>query len=264
MLFETEIKYLFQPETGPAAASRHRFVVIIQERQSSIAPTKTGGPHRLIRSARLTQFGASLLRMQDEDRRRIARELHSTTSQRLAALQLNLALVARCADALDPRAQAALSASVDLVRTCAREIRAVSYRLHPPLLDEFGLSAALRSFAEEYTQRTGIGIELHLPETLDRMPHDVEIGIFRIVQESIADINLEMPVTLRVERDPSRVLLELISPSPMPPRDPVTLAAMHERARQLNGRLVIQTGRAGVTLRLKIPLRRSSAKGASV
>lgn len=202
--------------------------------------------------------------MQDEDRRRIARELHSTTAQRLAALQLNLALVARSADALDPRARAALSDSIDLVRTCAREIRAVSYRLHPPLLDEFGLPAALRAFAEEYMQRTGVGIELELPASLRRLPHEAEIGIFRIVEDSIANINPQKPVTVRVECDPSRVMLELVYASPMRSRDPVALAAMHERARQLNGRLVIQSRRPGVALRLNVPLRPRAAKGASV
>jgi signal transduction histidine kinase len=209
------------------------------------------------------KFGASLLRMQDEERRSIARELHSTTAQRLAALQLNLALVARSADTLEPRARAALADCVDLVRTCARELRSVSYRLHPPLLDEFGLVAALRSFAEEYSQRTGIGIQLRLPELLRRLPHEVEIGIFRIVQESLAETTPTSPVSLQVEHDLERVTLEVFYPSPLLPCNPVTLAAIHERARQLNGRLVIKSGARGITLRLKIPLGRRSSKGAS-
>jgi signal transduction histidine kinase len=198
--------------------------------------------------------------MQDEERRNIARELHSNTAQRLAALQLNLALVARSADALEPRARAALADCVDLVRTCAREIRSVSYRLHPPLLDEFGLTAALRSFAEEYTQRTGISMELQLPEILRRLPHDVEIGIFRIVQECLTETVVESPVSLRVEQGLECVTLEMFCPPPMPHRDPVVLAAMHERARQLNGRLMIKAASKGITLRLKIPLGRAALK----
>ena len=202
--------------------------------------------------------------MQDEARKRIARELHSTTSQRLAALQLNLALVARSADALDSRARAALSDSVDLVKTCAREIRSVSYQLHPPLLDEFGLTAALRAFAEEYTQRTGIGIEVEMPAIFRRLPHEIEIGIFRVVQDSIAAINPNERVALRVACDGPQVALQLVHPSPMRSRDSVALAALHERARQLKGRLVITSGRKGVILRLNIPLRNRKTKVASV
>jgi len=201
--------------------------------------------------------------MQDEERRRIARELHSTAEQHLAALQLNLALVAQSAGALDPRARAALVDSADLVRACAREIRAVSYRLHPPLLEDFGLTAALRAFAEEYAQRTGGVVEVDLPKSLGRLPHEVEIGIFRIVQDALANLHSQKPASLRVECDPSRVTLELIHPSPMRASDSVALAAMHERARQLKGRLVIRSGRQGVILRLKIPLRHRTTKDAS-
>lgn len=201
--------------------------------------------------------------MQEEDRRRIARELHSNTAQRLAALQLNLSLVARSADALEPRARAALSDSVDLVRVCAREIRSVSYHLHPPLLDEFGLSAALRAYAEEFTQRTGIGIEVNLPRVLARMPNDIEIGIFRIVQDSVETFPPESPAKLNLERDAVCITMALVYACPMGSRDPVAVAAIHERAQQLNGRLIIRCGRGSLTLRLKIPLRVRGVRGAS-
>ncbi len=194
--------------------------------------------------------------MQEEERRDIARELHSTTSQRLAALQLDLSLVARSAEALDPRAKAALADSIDLVRTCAREIRSVSYRLHPPLIDEFGLPAALRAMAEEIRQRTGTEVDLDLPESAGRLSQEVEIGVFRVVQDAVSAANPELPIALRVNWEKSRLVFELSFSLASRARDPLALRSIRERAKQLKGRLVIQSARRRVTLRMTIPLPR--------
>ena len=210
-----------------------------------------------------SQSGADLLRLQEEERRAIARELHSTTAQRLAAMQLNLSLVARSAEALDPRARAALTDSIDLVRTCAREIRSVSYRLHPPLIDEFGLPAALRAMAEELRHRTGAGIDLILPESATRLPDDIEMGVFRVAQDAVSAANLELPVELRLECERSRVVLELIFSLVSRSRDPRALRTIRERSRQLKGRLVIKSARKRITLRMTIPLARVDLRDAS-
>lgn len=203
-----------------------------------------------------SQSGADLLRLQEEEGRAIARELHSSTAQRLAAMQLNLALVERSAEALDPRARAALTDSIDLVRTCAREIRSVSYRLHPPLIDEFGLAAALRAMTEEIRQRTGAGVGLELPAPGARLPYEVEMGVFHVARDAITAANPDLPIALRLEFDHTRVLLELVFSLASRSRDPLALRTIRERVRQLKGRLAIRSERRRITLRMTVPLAR--------
>ena len=111
----------------------------------------------------MRELSGRLLRLQDEERRHIARELHDTTVQGLTALGINLNVVKDSAPDLNPRARACLSESLGLAEQCSREIRTLSYLLHPPLLDEVGLGSALRWFVEGYAKRTGISVDLEIP-----------------------------------------------------------------------------------------------------
>jgi len=213
----------------------------------------------------LAQLSGRLLQMQDEERRRIARELHDTTGQNLGALSINLSLLLATAG-LDSRAREMLEESLALTEASVSEIRTMSYLLHPPLLDELGLVSALRVYCDGYAERTGLEIELDLP-TIPRLPQAIEIALFRIVQEGLANIHRHSgspSATLRLKHFPDRVELEVADHGRgLPPgtlegemtasRIGVGIAGMRERARQLGGRLTIGSSETGTTLHIVLP-----------
>jgi two-component system, NarL family, sensor kinase len=221
------------------------------------------------KSARtLAQLSGRLLELQDEERRRIARELHDTTSQNLSALSMALSMMLANAGP-DPRARQPIEESIALADCCVREVRTMSYLLHPPLLDELGLVSALRAFTEGYAERTGIQLELDLPAQMPRLPQAIEIALFRIVQEGLANIHRHsgsLTAVLRLKHEPRRVQLELADRGRgLPPgtldwdmtsasRIGVGIAGMRERARQLGGRLTIASGETGTTLHVVLPV----------
>jgi signal transduction histidine kinase len=141
-----------------------------------------------LRHAERTTRGlaGSVLRAQDEERRRIARELHDSTGQNLIAAGMFV-------DRLRKETPAISHATVDLLDQTLRrsidEVRTVSYLLHPPLLDEVGLPEALRHYVDGVCQRTGLAIDLDIAEDIDRLPADVELALFRVVQEALTNVN---------------------------------------------------------------------------
>ncbi len=224
---------------------------------------------------RLQQLSGRLIKLQEEERQRISRELHDTTASSLTALIANLALVRRSASALNSRAHKALSESLDLARQCVREIRTVSYLLHPPLLDELGLASALRWYTEGFAKRSGVSIELHLPAKLDRLPREAETALFRIVQEGLTNIHLHSgspTATIRLAREAGefvgreQITLTLqdegcgIGPGVLDgPADNIQglgvgIAGMRERVRQLGGRMEISASSKGTTITATLPL----------
>jgi PAS domain S-box-containing protein len=223
---------------------------------------------------RLQQLSGRLIKLQEEERERISRELHDTTASSLTALIANLALVRRSA-ALDARPHKALSESLDLARQCVREIRTVSYLLHPPLLDELGLASALRWYTEGFAKRSGVSIDVHLPAKLDRLPREAETALFRIVQEGLTNIHLHSgspTATIKLVREASelagreQITLTLqdegrgIPPGVLEgPADNIQglgvgIAGMRERVRQLGGRMEIITSNEGTIIKATLPL----------
>jgi two-component system NarL family sensor kinase len=217
---------------------------------------------------RLAQLSGRLLQLQDEERRRIARELHDTTGQNLGALSINLSMVIAGASRLDPRARETLQECLTLADTSIREIRTMSYLLHPPLLDELGLESALRSYVGGYSERTGIRVDLDLPPGIGRLPQEIEVALFRIVQEGLSNVHRHSgsrTAALRLARNPDHVELELADSGvglhsgslewnmTSPSRIGVGIAGMRERARQLGGRLTIASSEAGTTLHVVLP-----------
>jgi signal transduction histidine kinase len=216
----------------------------------------------------LQRLSGQLLRSQDEERRRIARELHDGAAQVLAGLSLNLAklhampLLQECEEA-----RRRIDDSLRLASEGGRELRSLSYVLHPPLLDELGLRSALESYAEGFAARTGIATRLDLPD-LERLPADVEIALFRIVQESLANAHRHSG-TRRVEIRglvrPEGLAMEIAdsgkglgaAPAATEPtgiKFGVGILGMQERARQLGGELTL-TSRPGETVvRVWLPL----------
>jgi two-component system NarL family sensor kinase len=137
--------------------------------------------------AGLRRLTGKLLRLQDQERRRIARDLHDSIAQNLLGAVLGIGQALRSAPRLKSRAKAALEESRLLIEQSQREIRTVSYLLHPPMLDEAGLPAALRWLCEGFTKRTGIAVDLDVALHIERLPADVEAALFRIAQEALTN-----------------------------------------------------------------------------
>ena len=160
----------------------------------------------------LRQLSGRLLHLQDEERRRIARHMHETVAQSLAALKMNLAIVEKSKEALDNRASCALEEIRSVVEDCIREIRTLSYLLHPPLLDESGLSSALRWYTEGFERRSGVRVNLQIPANLGRLSQEMETTLFRIVQECLTNIHRHSgssTATIAVRQNAAELVLEV-------------------------------------------------------
>ena len=201
------------------------------------------------------------LQVRDEERRRIAREIHETTVQKLAALQLNLARLRRAG--LDCTGEdEMLEESVALTESAISDLRTLSYVLHPPMLDETGLGSAVRWYATGFAKRSGLAIRVDVPGEIERFPHEVEIAVFRLVQEGLINIlrhadTDRAAVHLRIE--PGRLVAEVQDWGKGMPADDsagfgVGLSGMRERIEQLGGTLEIRSGPGGTTLSADLPV----------
>jgi len=210
-------------------------------------------------------LSARLLNLQDEERRRFARELHDSVGQHLAAIKMSVSMLQQHLPD-DPIIADCLSMSDDAIR----ETRTISHLLHPPLLDEAGLNSAIRWFVEGFASRSGIQVDFHVPDTNLRYDRSVELVLFRVVQEGLtnvhrhaeanrADVSLEDhngTVTL-VVRDYGKGVapdvLRSITQDGM--GRGVGLAGMTERLRELGGRLDIKSSARGTEIVAKVPVR---------
>lgn len=220
----------------------------------------------------LHELAAALVRVQDDERRRIGRELHDSTGQTLVALELSLARLARTVQPGSNPARTLVEECVALARQCSTEIRTASYLLHPPLLDEIGLLSALRWLADGLRQRSSIDIELELPESLERLPPEQELAIFRVAQEALTNVHRHSKspsVTIRLFEQDGSLIMEvedaghgiLVGGASSKLTDAaalgVGLAGMRERMRQLGGSLTVRTGPHGTCVQAKLPLVRA-------
>jgi two-component system, NarL family, sensor kinase len=212
------------------------------------------------------ELSGRLLHMQDEERRRIARELHDTTAQKFVALHMNLTrLKGLCADS-NQEAEGVIDDSLCLAEESARELRTLSYLLHPPTLDDMGLISAIRWYARGFAQRSGIQVQLDLSPDLGRLPRDIETMMFRVVQEGLTNVHRHSgsaKAGIRLTADAEQVTLELSDQGRGMPSNlqgataaelGVGIAGMRERARQLGGQLQIVSGQDGTILRVLQPL----------
>jgi PAS domain S-box-containing protein len=217
----------------------------------------------------LHELAATLVHIQDDERRRIGRDLHDSTGQGLAALELSLTRLARMMEPAANSAGALLDDCVALARQCSTEIRTASYLLHPPLLDEIGLLSALRWLADGLRQRSGIKIDLELPEAMERFPPEHELALFRVAQEALTNVHRHSnspSVTIRLFEQDGAVILEVedaghgIFAGGASGRvmDAATLgvglAGMRERMRQLGGALSVRSSARGTCVRATLAL----------
>jgi signal transduction histidine kinase len=211
-----------------------------------------------------------LLQLQDEERRRLGRELHDSLAQGVLAVNLNLAQAAQSSDSLSDRGRRALAEARRLLQEMSREIRTLSYLLHPPLLDELGLVSAIKQYAEGFSERSGVELELRLQTGFGRLPQEAETALFRIVQESLTNIQRHsgsQTAAIRLRGDSTCVNLDVsdrgrgmdkstIEGGNGPGnRLGVGILGMRERMIQLGGKLEIESSSSGTTVRVSIPLR---------
>jgi PAS domain S-box-containing protein len=223
--------------------------------------------------ASLRHLSARLLQAQDEERRRIARELHDSAGQLLAALSMTLTPLELELPKANPRWAESLQSSMKLVDELSKELRTISHLLHPPMLDEAGLEFALRWYVEGFAERSRINVHFDFPQGLERLPREVETTIFRLIQESLTNIHrhAESPTAaIRVWRENGEIKVEIRDHGKGMPADVhqglsrrvrtgLGIQGMRERVRELGGRLEIHSGRAGTAVIAAVPFQQRDA-----
>jgi len=214
----------------------------------------------------LRELSARLLQAQDEERRRIARELHDGAGQLLAAIGMDAAALARESDRLTSRAAASLSNIESLVIQMTKDIRTMSHLLYPPLLDDVGLQSALTHYVKGFAERSGIQVSLDLPAAIERLDRDCELSLFRIVQECLTNIHRHSgskTATIRIVRDDGALVLEVRDEGRGMPAERLSeiqstgsgvgIRGMRERVLQFSGRMSIESDSSGTRIHVVIP-----------
>jgi signal transduction histidine kinase len=236
----------------------------LQEADEALQRSHEGLERQVVeRTATLRQLSASLMRSQDEERRRIARELHDSLGQYLAALSMELHRLFEGGDSQ-------LTTALKTLETCISETRTISHLLHPPLLDEVGLTSAVRWYVEGFEGRSGIKVTLEIAK-IPRLSPDVETAVFRVLQEALTNIHRHS----RAERAEvsfahrsSEIVLDIVDYGKGMPKTTlnrfvksgtaggVGLAGMRERIREIGGDLRIDSNSAGTHVTVSVPLRK--------
>lgn len=246
---------------------RTRLEEKVQERTSELVETE----------ANLRAVTGRLLQIQDEERRCIARELHDSAGQILAALKMNLASAEPRILELSSGLGKNIGDSIVLVDELSRELRTMSYLLHPPLLDEAGLESALRWYVDGFAERSKIKVEFDLDPEVGRLPREMETAIFRMVQECLTNVHrhsASATANIRISRDSQTVHLEVRDQGKGipgggfrqsgPAKPGVGIQGMRERVRQLGGQLKIRSGESGTAIMASLPLREAPIQPALV
>jgi len=214
------------------------------------------------------RLSGRLLQVRDDERRRLARDLHDSLGQTLTAIKMNLSYLGRDTSSLDERGRTAVAESKELVDSSLKEVRTLSHLLHPPMLDDVGLVAAIRWFANGFSQRSSIQVELDLPGNLHRLSTELETAVFRVVQESLTNVHRHSgssTATVRLATEADLLHLYVIdqgrgiSPEKLSFRQEtatigVGLLGMRERLRQLRGQLEIESNSQGTKVHAIFPL----------
>jgi signal transduction histidine kinase len=216
------------------------------------------------RTAALRQLSSRLLSLQDSERRRIARELHDSLGQYLVALKLNVDILRR-----SPERGELWSQSEELMERCIAEVRTLSYLLHPPTMDAVGIASAARWYVEGFARRSGLKLTLDAPSDPVRLPDAIELALFRVLQESLTNVHRHSGASeahISIRRSNDQVILEVKDNGRgMEPEmlkrfcesgtgAGVGLMSMHERARELAGKFELESGSAGTSVRIAIPV----------
>jgi|KBSMisStaDraftv2_1062788.scaffolds.fasta_scaffold09052_2 signal transduction histidine kinase len=217
------------------------------------------------RTTALRRLSSRLLRVQDEERRRIARELHDGLGQYLTAAKINLDVLARS----DGDGGLYLREAQQLIDRAISDTRTLSHLLHPPLLDEAGFASAARWYVESFGKRCGIAVVLGIPDLHERLSSETETALFRILQEALTNVHRHSgsrSVEIHLTRNASSVVLSVQDHGKGVPPETlarfqkdgtnvgVGLAGMRERVKELGGSLVIESSSQGTLLRATLPI----------
>jgi signal transduction histidine kinase len=215
----------------------------------------------------LRKLSGRLLGIQDQERRRIARELHDSLGQYLAGLKIALGMLS--ANPTASNREALLAECADILEKSITETRTLSHLLHPPLLDEAGFASAASWFVRGFSERSGIPVSLDLPPDMPRLSEAVEIAMFRILQESMTNVHRHSRATsaeIKVEADAEQISIEVSDCGCGMPKQVlqqirsegsklgVGLAGMRERIHELGGTFDVDSDEKGTTIRATIPL----------
>jgi signal transduction histidine kinase len=226
---------------------------------------------------RVRALSSRLMRVQDDERRHVSRELHDSLGQYLTSMKINFDILKRESGALDEQHRGLLVDNAETLERCVKEVRTVSYLLHPPLLDELGLVAALRWYAGGFADRTGLAVNLDIPPRFSRLPAEMELGLFRVVQESLTNIQRHSHsdvAWIAVSEQANRAAVRIVDCGVGIPAETVEriqegksiegvgLRGMYERVRELGGQIEIQSSNAGTAVSATLPLKRVEAQHA--
>jgi signal transduction histidine kinase len=213
-------------------------------------------------NAELRHLSARVMNTQDDERRRIARELHDGIGQYLVAIKMGCGVAHEQLKRADGRSS--LQDPLELLDQCMAEVRTMSHLLHPPLLEEMGLQSALSWYVQGFMERSGIRVELDAPEVIGRLPEPVELALFRVLQESLTNIHRHAEsklakVQLKIEDGWARLTIEDQGKGMEPgngnsARAGVGIAGMRERVRELGGDLTVDFGSSGTKVEAVLPL----------
>ena len=222
----------------------------------------------LRRMTELQSLTQRLLKIQDEEKRKLARDLHDSTGQTLVALKISVSfLEEHCRG--DETAMGYVSDVAKLADEAVAEIRTMSYLLHPPLMDELGFACAAEWYAEGFAKRSGVSVSIDIVPPRERMPMNVEIALFRVLQESLTNANRHSgasEISVQFRQLPEKIILEIRDHGCGIPADRfqlltassadsgVGLAGMRERLLELNGLLEIESSPSGTNVRATVPL----------
>jgi signal transduction histidine kinase len=223
----------------------------------------------LERTADLEKLSQRLLKVQDEERRKIARDLHDSTGQTLAALKMSIWVLQEECRESPPPILAHISEALKLADQAIGEVRTMSYLLHPPLLDEVGFACAADWYIEGFAKRSGIQIKAEIARPSVRLPNGVEIALFRVLQESLTNVHRHSGTAMAhicFQELDDAVILEIRDFGKGIPKDRlrllnksgseigVGLAGMRERLIELDGKLEMESDESGTSLRATVPL----------
>lgn len=217
------------------------------------------------RTAALRRLSVRILGLQDAERRRIARELHDGFGQYLTALKIDLEMLRQ-----HPERAELWSQADELLAQCISEIRTLSYLLHPPMIEESGLASAAGWYVQGFSDRSGIKVSLEIsPPDLDRLPPNVELALFRILQEALGNVHRHSNAEgadIRILLDAEMVMLEVRDDGCGMPEEAVRrfnetgtssgvgLTGMYERAREIGGKLRLESSSNGTAVIVVVPI----------
>jgi PAS domain S-box-containing protein len=211
----------------------------------------------------LRHLSSRIVAIRDEERRRLGRELHDSQGQYLAAIKMNLELIETTDSVLSGAQKSALTEAILLLERSMKEIRVISHLLHPPLLDEIGLQAVVPWYLNSFSERSGIQVELEMPSNVTKLPDQIELAVFRILQECLTNVHRHSGskvATVKITPGEAAITLEVVdqghglNSQNGSAHAGVGITGMRERVHELGGQFDIKSTDAGTLVKAVLPV----------